>query len=289
MHGPSFWSRLAMLLYGVIGCSGPTAGPGAIMPHYEPGETFRFADGQQFRVGEIGPDRIVWFAANGARQTGPRDIFLPLTDGTDGPARFTRAVTDRQGELWPPRAGRSSVFRATLRAAGTETSELWSCAVRDMAALEIRLGRFDVFPVACDVLRGSGAARQTETVISYYAPRLRYFARLERHDATGRSMVTDLTDVLTVDTPLPAPALARRDAAMQAALENVPSGRDIGWRDPDGDTTGRVRPIRTFKAASGIFCREFEEDTVTPQRFDRNRRIACRQSEGIWVEVEPTA
>lgn len=282
---------MAVLLCGAAGCAAPAGGPdpNTAMPHYEPGETFRFADGREFRVAEIGPNQIVWMTADGARQAGSRDIFLPLSEGTDGRTRFTRVVTDRQGELWPPRVGRSSVFRASLRSGGTETPELWSCTLREMAVVEIRLGRFEVFPVACDVLRGSGAARQTETSVSYYAPRLRYFVRLERHDAAGRTVVTDLTDLLTVDSPLPAPALARRDAAMQAALENVPSGRDIGWRDSDGATTGRVRPIRTFKAANGSFCREFEEDTATPQRFDRNRRIACRQAEGIWVEVEPTA
>lgn len=285
------WSRLVVLLCGVGACGGPVGGPSTVtqMPAFEVGEHFRFSDGQQFRVREITADRISWITANGGSQISARDIFQPLIEGSDGPVRFNRVITDRQGELWPPRPGRTALFRANLRRAGTEVPELWSCIMREAIILEIRLGKFDVYPVACDVLRGSGAGRTTETLVSYYAPRLRYFARLERHDAAGRTTIADLTDVLTVDTPLAVSALLRRDAAMQAALETVPSGRDIGWRDPDGVTSGRVRPVRSFRVTDGRFCREFEEDTATAQRFDRNRRIACRQAEGIWVEVEPTA
>ena len=291
MRQVHIWPRLVALLCGVGACAGPVVrpAPSPLMPALEVGERFRFSDGQQFRVGEITADRIVWVTADGGGQVSARDIFLPPIEGVEGRVRFNRVVTDRQGELWPPRPGNTALFRANLRRAGAEVRELWSCAIREAMILEIRLGKFDAYPVACDVLRGSGAGRETETQVSYYAPRLRYFARIERHDAAGRTTSADLTDVLTVDTSLAASALLRRDAAMQAALETVPSGRDIGWRDPDGATSGRVRPVRSFRVNDGRFCREFEEDTATAERFDRNRRIACRQAEGIWVEVEPTA
>jgi surface antigen len=290
MRRPTRLLLLALTICGINACAGQLGSPGSAgpLPVYEPGETFRFADGTEFRVAELSTDRIVWQTSSGNTQTGLRDIFLPPVEGTDGGIRFSRTISGKPGELWPPAPGRTTLFRAGLRQPGApETTELWSCTIRNLTVIEIRLGKFDAYPVACDILRGTGPGRQTETQIAYYAPRLRYFARVETQDATGAVRATDLADVLTVDTALPPSALARRDAALQAALENLPSGRDAGWRDADGATTGRVRPVRSFRVDSGKFCREFVEDTATPQRFDRNRRIACRQDEGVWVEVEP--
>ena len=46
---------------------------------------------------------------------------------------------------------------------------------------------------------------------------------------------------------------------MQRALETLVSGTMTSWSDPDRYVVGTVMPLRTFKTAGGLDCRELEE------------------------------
>ena len=212
-----------------------------------------------------------------------------LPPGTPLPAGAAelRQVTGGNAALWPLAAGREALLRVTVQPDNAaRVDEVWSCATAGPQSLRIALGEFTTWRLGCDVLRGTAATGRAEHIVAHYAPSVRYFIRLETSDASGATRSTDLTDLLTIDGPLPSTSGGRRDAAMQAALESLPSGRDAAWRDPASGLTGKVRPIRTFKVDGGRFCREFEEDTTSAQRFDRNRRLACREAAGEWVEIE---
>ncbi len=72
----------------------------------------------------------------------------------------------------------------------------------------------------------------------------------------------------------------------QTTLESKPSNIKVTWRNLATNRGGSVMPIRTFKTAGGIYCREFEERLSGIGRTDRLRRgLACRQN-GRWIVQE---
>src|ERR671924_2143271 len=55
---------------------------------------------------------------------------------------------------------------------------------------------------------------------------------------------------------------AKASAAASQALESVPSGQSVAWRNPDSGNSGVVTPVRTYQTASGQPCREYTQ-TIT--------------------------
>jgi len=76
-----------------------------------------------------------------------------------------------------------------------------------------------------------------------------------------------------------APPLA---TATQIVLEGHLSGSPHEWFDAISGKTGTVRPVRTFKTKSGVFCRDFE---VRTKGGEVNVGRACR-SQGVWIEIK---
>lgn len=253
-------------------------------PRLEVGEKFQFSDGSSFRVLAVQGGSVTWETAGGGQVRVPAEPIPPVAPPA-GRGNETQRVTGGDAPLWPLANGRQALFRASVERDGTARGEdVWSCRVSGPEAVRTGLGDFPAWKIDCDVLRG--ADRRAETVVAYYAPAIRWFVRLESRGGGGAPRVAELANLLTVDPPLPATATGRREAAMQAALESLPSGKDASWRDPASGVTGKVRPVRSFMAGNGRFCREFEEDTASAARFDRNRRLACRDPAGEWVEIE---
>jgi hypothetical protein len=76
------------------------------------------------------------------------------------------------------------------------------------------------------------------------------------------------------------------ETSRQEALESQLSQQSLEWQSTQSSTAGNIRPIRTFKIASGQYCREFEERLTGITKWDRVRRaVACRR-EGQWILVE---
>lgn len=276
---------LPLALWGCAGAGGLAGGrAGVPAPRLEVGEKFQFSDGSSFRVLVVQGGSVTWETASGGQLRAPAEP-MPLVNVPAGHASETLHVSGGDAPLWPLANGRQALFRASVERDGaTRGEDVWSCRVSGPEAVRTGVGEFPAWKIDCDVLRG--AERRAESVVAYYAPAIRWFARLEWRDGAGAPRVAELANLLTLDPPLPASATGRREAAMQAALESLPSGKDASWRDPASGVTGKVRPVRTFKAGNGRFCREFEEDTASAERFDRNRRLACRDPAGEWVEVE---
>ncbi len=70
--------------------------------------------------------------------------------------------------------------------------------------------------------------------------------------------------------------------ATQRALETVPSGSAVPWRNPDNEHYGTVTPVRTYQTASGTYCREYQQSVVIDGRQERAYGTACRQPDGSW-------
>jgi anti-sigma factor RsiW len=70
--------------------------------------------------------------------------------------------------------------------------------------------------------------------------------------------------------------------AISAALEKVKSGQVVNWQNPNTGTRALLRPIRTFKAVDGSWCREYERTMTISGKEERIHAIACRTGKADW-------
>lgn len=72
----------------------------------------------------------------------------------------------------------------------------------------------------------------------------------------------------------------------ERALETAPTGQTSTWNNPDSGNSGTVTPVRTYQdAASGGYCREFEQTVTVGGERQRGFGTACRQPDGTWRVV----
>jgi surface antigen len=81
--------------------------------------------------------------------------------------------------------------------------------------------------------------------------------------------------------------LDQRDKEMQAkaasqAFESSPSGKSVGWQNPDSGHSGIVTPTRTYQTAEGSYCREFTQTVTIDGKKENSYGTACRQPDGSW-------
>ena len=74
----------------------------------------------------------------------------------------------------------------------------------------------------------------------------------------------------------------RASAAAAQALESVPSGQSVAWRNPDSGNTGAVTPVRTYQTSSGEYCREYTQTITIGGERHQSYGTACRQPDGTW-------
>jgi surface antigen len=77
--------------------------------------------------------------------------------------------------------------------------------------------------------------------------------------------------------------LARMTPTLQETLETKLSGETGSWHNERTNRSGQVQPLRTFRTASGYFCRDFQESITVNGPPESRVRTACRNQEGIWV------
>jgi surface antigen len=76
-------------------------------------------------------------------------------------------------------------------------------------------------------------------------------------------------------------------AALQEALDRQVSGQSVAWSNPDSGSRGSITPLRTFRAADGRWCREFERRVeATALGAERRTGIACRDPSGWRLQLE---
>ncbi len=74
-------------------------------------------------------------------------------------------------------------------------------------------------------------------------------------------------------------------AAASQALESVPSGQSVAWRNPDTGNTGAVTPVRTYQTSSGQYCREYTQTISIGGEKHQSHGTACREPDGSWKIV----
>ncbi|MFO1049673.1 MAG: RT0821/Lpp0805 family surface protein, partial [Geminicoccaceae bacterium] len=75
-------------------------------------------------------------------------------------------------------------------------------------------------------------------------------------------------------------------AAFADALDRQVSGHSVAWHNPDTGSGGSVTPLRTFRAADGRYCREYEQLLAMPGGNERRTGVACREAQGWRATVE---
>ncbi|MEM7255391.1 MAG: RT0821/Lpp0805 family surface protein [Pseudomonadota bacterium] len=75
---------------------------------------------------------------------------------------------------------------------------------------------------------------------------------------------------------------ASQRRATSAALETIPNGESLPWRNPDSGNNGRISPTRTYERGDGRYCREFTQDVTVGGRSERAYGTACREPDGTW-------
>lgn len=76
------------------------------------------------------------------------------------------------------------------------------------------------------------------------------------------------------------------EAAFVEALDREVSGKSVSWRNPDSGSSGATTPLRTFRAADGRYCREYEQSRMAPGGTERVTGIACREADGWRPAIE---
>jgi surface antigen len=74
----------------------------------------------------------------------------------------------------------------------------------------------------------------------------------------------------------------RASAAASQALESIPSGRSVAWRNPDSGNSGVVTPVRTYQTSTGQYCREYTQTITIGGEKHQSYGTACRQPDGSW-------
>ena len=79
--------------------------------------------------------------------------------------------------------------------------------------------------------------------------------------------------------------LALLASAMQEVLETRESGIEVSFQNSDTGLSVTLLPRRTWKSASGHWCREFVEAVGETPVEDAAISTACRSPDGRWQRV----
>lgn len=78
---------------------------------------------------------------------------------------------------------------------------------------------------------------------------------------------------------------AHAQRTTQTALETYPTNKTATWNNPDSKASGSVTPTRTYQAADGTNCRDYETTIYVDGKSETAKGTACRQPDGSWRVV----
>jgi surface antigen len=71
----------------------------------------------------------------------------------------------------------------------------------------------------------------------------------------------------------------------QQTFEHGRTGQTATWSNPDSGNSGTVTPTRTYQAADGSYCREYQQTVSVGGKTQEAYGRACRQPDGSWKIV----
>lgn len=111
----------------------------------------------------------------------------------------------------------------------------------------------------------------TRVIVKEVRPRHRHHRR-HRHDHYGDPLANLLGRILA--------------GAVANTLETGRSGQTVVWNNPDSGTVTQVTPVRTYRTASGQYCREYTTTGTIGGYQEDLYGTACRQQDGSWLRVQ---
>jgi len=75
-------------------------------------------------------------------------------------------------------------------------------------------------------------------------------------------------------------------SAFQDTLETRPSRQAGDWHNAATGSEGTVTPLRTYRIASGTYCRDYLEVVTLVARVTARSGTACRKANGLWIPLE---
>ena len=277
----------------MFGCAGQQqAGPvlpPAPLPTFAVGNAYSFDDGRTESVAGTSAGQVRWRGTDGFVFTTTDNVLLPRIAWSDADMRGERTMAIPSAALFPLATGNSVAFQAvrrTVESAGgavTDIAESWQCRVEGTTRVATQAGDFDTFRVACTMSAVPPGATLTRTF--FYAPAIGYHVRREDRTAGGETQAITLSGYRTAEPALPAATARTRAGVRQTALETIPSGDALPWRDGVSGISGSVRPVGTMRSASRGWCRAYEESIEANARRYHVERIACRTRGGTWQPV----
>jgi surface antigen len=70
--------------------------------------------------------------------------------------------------------------------------------------------------------------------------------------------------------------------AAAQAFESNRTGQASSWKNPDTGNSGSITPTKTYQAASGQYCREYQQTITVGSEKHQAYGTACRQPDGSW-------
>jgi surface antigen len=78
----------------------------------------------------------------------------------------------------------------------------------------------------------------------------------------------------------------RRAAAAEQRAYTAPVGQQITWNNPQNGNSGTIVPVRDGYAATGAYCREFQQTITVGGERQQAYGKACQQPDGSWKIVQ---
>ncbi len=291
MFGPwRMWPLSLMVgLAGLAGCQEPavdTKQPAVPLPTYAVGDRFTYDNGRTEHVVSVDGDWVAWRRGNGYRWTGHRDFVTPNRKWESRTRSGNlETLTMRPGEIWPLQAGRGVWFTYATRSVAKDGVDdklyvyHWRCSVRATETVTVPAGTFDTTPISC--LRHSNVTgKYFGERTWYYAPRVGHYVL---YTDTSTSRATRTRALTSFRLKLPKLTALQRtfyNNELQSVLQTVPSGS--AHRGSKNGFAVTITPIRTYKIASGRFCREYRRIIGLDGRDYRANGTLCKAADGRW-------
>ncbi|MEQ1789894.1 MAG: RT0821/Lpp0805 family surface protein, partial [Rickettsiales bacterium] len=80
--------------------------------------------------------------------------------------------------------------------------------------------------------------------------------------------------------------MAAYSQASSHALETVPAGQSLPWKNPQTGNYGSVTPAGYYQNSNGQYCREYTQTIVVGGKKQSGHGTACRQPDGSWKIIE---
>jgi len=263
------------------------------MPRYGVGDSFSYDNGRVETVVAVDGNVVSWKNDRGFAFTAYSNPIMPrLTWRSQTRESKLDDLTAPPDALWPLKLGNEVKFSysntVVEKQSGSEkTYDLtFDCRVTGTHEVTVPAGRFDTYRINCyRNQRISGRFFGTRNW--YYAPSIgHYVLREDIYRSKSRpTRRVALASVMPSSKDLGQDGKRKLESAVQNALEDLTSGQARPWTSANGTYKGTVTPLRIFKTAKGVFCRDYRVTVTAQSRTKSYERTACQTKRGSWETV----